>query len=392
MTLSSNEISATAATSSITLDGEVNHRSAYPYHYKYIRDVILATHKVPWLEQLVGLRKEGWRNEGLDEVYMERQAVIQEPDMETQRFWFEQMRRVMSELDHFGVGLVPPAGEFKFLDIGCAPGGFSSYILTKNRQAHGTGVTLDIFQGGYPVLLEKRCQRRYTLVLRDLLQLDFTYDGAPPPVPLVPIPPSLRDHQYVLVLVDGHHLRHYRPESPSSAPDAPSPPYMAFRDAFFLSQLLLALDALRPGGTLVLKLTHAEYTHTAQILFFLDAISDRLALCKPRVLHRSRATFYAVARGVHVDRAPPGWVSGLRALWREARFGGEVEGMGRALRAGELDFIVSPGEIVEVWLDRLVKLARQVWGIQVRGLQKLFERTGVQPGTAANEQSEHEDQ
>ncbi|KAH9938852.1 uncharacterized protein BXZ73DRAFT_44506, partial [Epithele typhae] len=324
---------------------------------------------------------QGWKSENLENAYKKRRAVVKQPKAQanSEYFWFKQMKTVMSEIDSFEVGLIPPSGEVKFLDIGCAPGGFSSYILAKNSQAQGTGVTLDTAQGGYRLLLEERYQRRYTLVIQDLLQLDFTHDSEPPPVPLAPIPPSLRDHQYSLVIIDGHHLRDYRPAEPLvHAPDAPALSYLVFRDAFFLSQLLLALGALGPGGTLVVKLAHVDFPHTAQTLFLLDALAERrLALCKPRGWHAARGTFYAVARGVRVDRARPEWLARLRALWWEVRFGGEGEGMGRAMRAGELEFVASPETIVGEWLDRLVELALPVWAGQVDGMREMFEQKGV---------------
>lgn len=49
-------------------------------------------------------------------------------------------------------GLVPETG-FKFLDLGCAPGGFSSYLLEDHRCSMGFGVTLPSTIGGFPMRL-----------------------------------------------------------------------------------------------------------------------------------------------------------------------------------------------------------------------------------------------
>ncbi|CAE7672862.1 unnamed protein product [Symbiodinium sp. CCMP2592] len=48
--------------------------------------------------------------------------------------------------------LVPEKG-FKFLDLGCAPGGFSSYLLEDPRCRMGFGVTLPSTVGGFPMRL-----------------------------------------------------------------------------------------------------------------------------------------------------------------------------------------------------------------------------------------------
>lgn len=64
-------------------------------------------------------------------------------------------------------GLVPEMG-FKFLDLGCAPGGFSSYLLQDPRCQLGFGVTLPSSLGGFPMRL--RCSN-FLLQQGDLFEL-----------------------------------------------------------------------------------------------------------------------------------------------------------------------------------------------------------------------------
>lgn len=83
---------------------------------------------------------------------------------------FQKCYGVMGELfvihDHFR-SLVPPTG-FKFLDLGCAPGGFSSYLLEDPRCKMGFGVTLPSTAGGFPMRLRRP---NYFLQQGDLFEL-----------------------------------------------------------------------------------------------------------------------------------------------------------------------------------------------------------------------------
>lgn len=68
---------------------------------------------------------------------------------------FQKCYGVMSELFEahgYLSGILPDTG-FKFLDLGCAPGGFSSYMLEDPRCRAGFGVTLPSTSGGFPMRL-----------------------------------------------------------------------------------------------------------------------------------------------------------------------------------------------------------------------------------------------
>ena len=239
---------------------------------------------------------------------------------------------------------------------------------------------------------------RYKLLETDILEYDLSlpapYHGFRGNRPR--IPPTFLDTirgRFPLVIVDAHALRTYQPLSgpPPTDPlpvspdsDGPRPyvcPTRAFRDVLLISQLILALTALRNGGTLVIKLTHVECLPAAPIIFLLDRLTDgNVRLYKPRTMHQSRGTFYAIARGVRETprKERGGWLRGLRALWRELRFGGPDGGC-RPMRPEELDFIVSADGIIHSgYLDRLVWLSRSVWKTQAQGLVKLLERRGAQ--------------
>lgn len=68
---------------------------------------------------------------------------------------FQKCYGVMAELFEIHKnmeGVIPDAG-FKFLDLGCAPGGFSCFLLEDHRCMTGFGVTLPSTSGGFPMRL-----------------------------------------------------------------------------------------------------------------------------------------------------------------------------------------------------------------------------------------------
>ena len=230
----------------------------------------------------------------------------------------------------------------RYSDISsCAPGGFSFYILEKNTVAKGTGISLHLADSGLPMQPMKRCSR-YEFVTSDVLRYDFSpTDGPPlPTIPhaedLQPIPTSWR-HRFDLVLLDAHSIAPSIHHAPSADPNPISDANAArtrdiYSTALLVSQLLLALETLAPGGTLVLsKLHRLAAASAAHVLYLLDRLSAELVVHKPRGVHTARSSFYAVAKGV----CPPGagargveglrawYVDGLRRLWAELWLGGE---------------------------------------------------------------------
>lgn len=68
---------------------------------------------------------------------------------------FQKCYGVMAELveAHNNLDSFVPESGFRFLDLGCAPGGFSSYLLEDPRCINGFGVTLPSASGGFPMRL-----------------------------------------------------------------------------------------------------------------------------------------------------------------------------------------------------------------------------------------------
>ncbi len=232
-------------------------------------------------------------------------------------------------------------------------------------------------------MLENHLRPRHEFIEKDILEYDLS-----PRVPGAPdspdtFPSSMRT-QFQLVIIDGHALRTYT--SPTMQPQLDNldakEAHISYRDSLHIAQLIIALEAVRQGGTILTRLSHIEAFPATHILYLLDQLSDELVVYKPRSMHAYRRTFYVVAKGI-CRRAPDRlmelkarYVAGLRQLWSELRRGGPGGGR-RQMSSRDLDFIVSTEDIRGEYLDRLVELGRSVWRTQAQGLHQFFARKGI---------------
>ncbi|KAI0628183.1 hypothetical protein C8Q77DRAFT_476386 [Trametes polyzona] len=345
---------------------------------KLTEEGILAFRNVKVLRTLVSLRS---RSEQLDRHFEYKRRLSENPTDEAKNVWFEGMVRIMGELQKMAA-FIPPSGPFEFLDIGCSPGGFTSYVLRSNPQARGVGISLPQAQGGHALTLDPGLMHdRFEYIERDLLG----YNRSPHPTSGAGIclPPEFRK-RFDLVILDAHPLWTYH--SPDPAYDQHDHPERGDgRDgALLVVQFIIALASVRPGGTILTKLHKVAHAPSAQLLYLLDKISEKLVTHKPVAMNRTRGSFYAIAKGVGrgVERAgmQAGYLEGLQELWDELRFGGQDGGARRMWAEKDLEFVVTPEKILstdsEGYLDRLIKLGKPVWASQAEALGSWSRRKG----------------
>ncbi|KAJ6531589.1 hypothetical protein DFH09DRAFT_1408942 [Mycena vulgaris] len=287
-------------------------------------------------------------------------------------YWFSKMKAVFKEMDN-QTACIPRKGPLKFLDLGCCPGGFTSYILSKNSSAQGLGISSEIENGGHKFLLEDRHRARFKIYYADLTY----YRLGPLPTSTAPDNKALHalpfesSKRFDVVLLDGHQLRKH----PSAQPGD--------WDRLLVSQIIIGLQAAKQGGTLVIKLADAEQVNTAKLLHMLDILSASLETFKPRYMHATRGTFYAVAKGVGEGREAArllALINAFKELWVDLTIGG-ADGAGRVLGEEDLDFIIGTVEVREAKnLDRLIDLVRMVWAVQARALVGLRDPPLVSAG------------
>ncbi|CAK5284378.1 unnamed protein product [Mycena citricolor] len=333
----------------------------------------------PSLQVLDRVRHPKTRAERAHMQFQQRAADAQDPVR--QQGWFRSMQQVMQEIDEMTL-CVPAAVPIRFLDLGCCPGGFTSYILDKNPRASGVGISLPVEQGGHACLLDPavltssaadpRHPPRFELIWADLTkyQLGPHYIGPIPDPSLRPLPPQLaQPHasddraaaaQYDLVTIDGHPLR---------SGDRPGLEYLV-GDRLLVSQLLVGLASAALGGTVVLKLSKPERLVSAQLMYLLDVLCARVWTWKPVCMHATRATFYVVGKGFGLKGRwmLPRIVQELRRLWVELSYAGSGR-HGRRLVATDLDFIIDESTIQTVYAARWRELSEHIWETQRLALE-----------------------
>ncbi|KAE9396337.1 hypothetical protein BT96DRAFT_922183 [Gymnopus androsaceus JB14] len=295
----------------------------------------------------------GWGSDDLQHLknlkrkntFATRQQTADNAGPELQQIWLKKMKKIMNQIDNSGASdrlwVVPFSNRpFRFLDLGCCPGGFSTYILKKNKECTSVGLSLDPTQGGHPYLLEESLRARQTVIFADMTTFHLGENTIYPddliqPV-TIPMPEILLARDFDLVLLDAHHLRN----QPAST-----------ADLLAISQVLIALLSIKFGGTIVMKLASPDTQYTATMLFMLDMLS----------------TFYVIARGVggKPDRRlqlQDVIIPGLKRLW-ESR-----DGRARRLLAGDLDFIIDNRQL-EGYGARLNELCSCVWQLQASALE-----------------------
>lgn len=314
--------------------------------------------------------KHGKGAPSLNAYFQHQRKLSDAPGPELQQTWFLGMKNVLEELDQV-LRCIPETCPFRFLDVGCCPGGFSSYILGKNLNSTGTGMSLSVESGGHGFLLEEHLQPRLELKLADVTyyQLGLTTINDPR---LRPLPFYPGSQMYDLVLLDGHPLRTHT----SSAAQKLN------GDRLLISQLVICLQAISISGTIIMKLSKPERVITAKLLYMLDVLSLSLGSWKPVFIHATRPTFYVVAKGVGYGRQGyrfHEFLHGLKNLWMQLTYGGAHD-TGRELNDQDLDFIVSKTELERTFGNRLQQLGHHVWLVQEESLRGWYQQSGVVAG------------
>ncbi|TBU41153.1 hypothetical protein BD309DRAFT_965875 [Dichomitus squalens] len=339
---------------------------------------ILARRYVPELQELLAMRSKGWNEETLDDHFKWQRTVADNPDKEVASTWFHMMKKVMQEID-LASGCISPLKPIEFLDVGCSSGGLSSYVLRKNRHARGTGISLPAVQGGHIFLLEESFLPRYEFIEKDILAYDISpFRSDSTTVSSQRLPGRFLRRFSLVLLGESASRTYHHPVEP--APEDRKTVYGAYRDSLLITQLIIGLETVCPGGTIVMRLSHVECWPSAILLYLLDHLSDKLTVHKPRTMHASRGTCFVIAKGacgMQHAKARQQYLSGLRELLVQLRSGGRG-GRGRMILPGDLDFVATAETILTEYLDRLVELGRGVWSTQVQGLDRLFRKKGIQ--------------
>ncbi|KAF9557358.1 hypothetical protein CPC08DRAFT_668740 [Agrocybe pediades] len=311
------------------------------------------------LLDLLEIQSKGWKDESISRHFSKQRETADNASEQVNMAWSWRTKKLLEEIDH-GVRCIPRR-EVNFLDLGCSPGGFSSYVLAQNHLSTGCGISLPVADGGHEFCLENPLRSRYTL-----FSANMTYYALAPAAignpRFFPLPAEVASRNFDIVLLDGHQLRTQTGSLPWD------------RDRLLISQIIIAMQAIKVGGTIIMKLSLPHKVIPAKIAYMFKTISGNIQRWKPRTMHANRGTFYLVARRVgSVDQGERNrdmFSHALRQLWSELTFGGENRA-GRFMVPRDLDFAVTTDELVENNVGWLVKFGIPLWEVQKMSLRKL---------------------
>ncbi|MCJ1249224.1 hypothetical protein MMC30_006447 [Trapelia coarctata] len=318
----------------------------------------------PTFGRLVELREKGWADPRGDEHFKQQRHKADNAGKQGAWIFYNMMQQIGDELQkstHALSQLSYCAEDMKILDLCMAPGGFTASALKYNHGATAFGITLPCAQGGHEVLL--RCSKSSVLFLDiTMLATELGVEAAPLTHPehanFLSERPYL-GHTFQLIFCDGQVLRtHQRAE------------YREQQEALRLtvSQLIVALQRIREGGTLIMLLHKIEAWDTAELLYLFSHFSS-IQVFKPVKKHAIRSSFYLIARNVQPNAdAAKSAVKAWKQAWWHATFGGE-DG------TGGLKVTVDEGyvrTVLDQFGSELVKLSQPIWETQANALSEMY--------------------
>jgi 23S rRNA U2552 (ribose-2'-O)-methylase RlmE/FtsJ len=249
--------------------------------------------------------------------------------------------------------------DMNILDLCMAPGGYTASALKYNPGARAFGVTLPPEQGGHELLLPASSS---SVVFLDITMLATEFGVEIPPSTHPECTGFLSDRPHLgrtfqLVFCDGQVLRtHQRAE------------YRQHEEGrrLAVSQLILALQRIRAGGTLIMLLHKIEAWDSTEILYHFSKFSS-VQVFKPRRTHAIRSSFYLIARNVQPDSAAAKLaVEMWKHAWWHTTFGGE-NGTG-ARESVEEDSVRT---VLDQFGEQLIKLGKPIWETQAKALSEM---------------------
>lgn len=130
-----------------------------------------------------------------------------------------------------------------------------------------------------------------------------------------------------------------------------------------LSQLILSMQRLRSGGTIVVLLHKVENWESILTIRAFCGFSN-VQLFKPAKKHSTRSSFYMIAKNIDIQcQAAQEALLGWRETWWKVTFGGE-KGFGEKLNPDK-DIVV---KTLEEFGDQLIQMAKPIWKIQADAL------------------------
>ncbi|KUI73295.1 Cap-specific mRNA (nucleoside-2'-O-)-methyltransferase 2 [Cytospora mali] len=306
------------------------------------------------------IRLKGWENPEGDRYFERQRHISDNPDEQTSKIFMGMMQRVGAKMQE-ATGIFTLTGKRpSMLALGCAPGGFVSTALKVSPDVQIIGITLPVRDNGVECLVRNK---RLALIEADVTMLAADLGTAEADIPKGHpdaknfLPRQIRPRQqFDIVTCEGGVLRTHE-----------IAPYREHREASRLktAQLAIALARVRPGGSMVVLMHKAE-ARNSLCLFYIFSRFARARLFKPDVQHQHRSSFYMIATDIQSQgEAARRAVSQWTGEWKAATFGTDEE-YHEEIHRNDVDI----DEVLKEFGEKWVEMSREVWKIQIKGLQK----------------------
>lgn len=277
------------------------------------------------------------------------------------------MRRIGDEMeeDTGAISLQRPSAAV--LDLCAAPGGFIATALRYNPSASVCGISLPKTLGGHRMLVNfGKADTRVTIRFMDITSLGTEYGVDPSDVArhkLSSERPYL-GQTFDLVFCDGQVLRTHAQHR-----DQVREHLEARR--LTCSQIILGLQRIQEGGTLIMLLHKVEAWNTRQTLRTFSSFAD-VQLFKPKKYHAARSSFYMIATDVKSNSpAARTAVETWKAIWRDATVGqANPDQEGSEIVSSSKDREPEVQELLDEFGIQLMQLAEPIWSVQKTALSR----------------------
>jgi 23S rRNA U2552 (ribose-2'-O)-methylase RlmE/FtsJ len=312
-------------------------------------------------------KSQGWNSPEGDRFFARQRRTADATNLKnshqaqkTAKFFFRMMQDVGKEL-HASTGVFnisrPHTEQPAILDMCMAPGGILSVAMQRIPNASVTAYSLPVIAGGHEVLLPKEKKVNVKMLDVTMLAADLGMNEIPEDHPDKNnfLPKQFDDARaFDIVLCDGQVLRTheraaYRGECETRR--------------LAVSQLVLGLEHLRPGGTMIILMHKLEAPGVVEMLHQFHQFSW-IQLFKPTKAHAKRSSFYLVATNIQVEYPQAiASVQEWKRTWEIATFGNNEENIEHVRRDSSW-----AEEILKDFGPVLVDMGKSVWETQAKAL------------------------
>ena len=296
---------------------ETSHEDKIVSHYlearsEVYRDLVKVQDDVSGFVSLHGLGpvrwpfEQTWKNTRATAYFERQRRTADDPKQHDRRAFFFIMCGIGNEINGAtGGALKLHISIARVLDLCMAPGGYTASTLKHSPHAVVCALTLPVYLGGHHVIHKRDPRVKVTFSDITMLYKEFGLTELPPNHPDLSKFSDKRlwhGKSFDLVICDGQVLRTHMRDIAD---------YRRKVEAVRLtvSQLILAMQRIESGGTLIMLLHDVSAYETIKLLSVFDKIAE-IQVFKPVSSHTNRGTFYLIAKNVQ-PRHPEAMLNGI---------------------------------------------------------------------------------